>query len=66
MIIESSKDHNYLQKVKDINKDRAMKGLKPVFYKKREIKELRYKDEFDRLEKRGKVTRAIDNAFKKI
>ena len=65
-IIESNKQQKYLQQVKQINKDRAKKGLKPVFYKKRELKEMKFKEEFDNLEKKGRVDKAIDNAFKRI
>ena len=49
------KDKEILKEVKQENRDRAVKGLEPKFYKKRELKDLRHKEKFDKLEKEGKL-----------
>ena len=49
-----------------MNKDRAKQGLNPIYYKKRELKELKYQDEFDKFDKRGKVDKQIHKAYKKL
>ena len=49
-----------------MNKERAKKGLAPIFYKKRELKEMKYKDDFDRFDKQGKVEKEISKAFRKL
>ena len=49
-----------------MNKERAKKGLKPIYYKKRELKEMRYKEQFDKLDKKGKVDKEIHKAYKKL
>ena len=52
---QRKKDKEILKEVKQTNKDRAMKGLDPMFLKKRELKELRHKGQFEKLEKEGKL-----------
>ena len=59
-------DAKYLKKAKEINKERAKKGLKPVYFKRRELKEMKYQEKFEKLDKRGKVDKEIGKAFKKL
>ncbi len=59
-------DSKYLKQAKQMNKERAKKGMKPIYYKKRELKEMRYKEEFEKLEKKGRVDREISKAYRKI
>ena len=49
-----------------MNKERAQKGLKPIYYKKRELKEMKYKEQFEKLERKGRVDREISKAYKKL
>ena len=49
-----------------MNKERAKLGKNPIYYKKRELKEMKYKEEFDKLDKKGRVDREISKAFRKI
>ena len=53
--LNKRKDKQTITQAKQNNKDRVEKGLNPVFLKKREIKEMRYKDKFDNLEKQGRL-----------
>lgn len=49
-----------------MNKERAKKGQTPIYYKKRELKEMKYKEAFDKFDKKGKVDREIQKAYKKL
>ena len=44
-----------LAKVKQENKERAHKGLEPIFKKKRELKEMGLETKFNKLQKSGKL-----------
>ena len=41
--------------IKSENIDRVKKGLEPVFKKKREIKQMKYQNQYEQLEKTGKL-----------
>mmetsp|Transcript_7394 Transcript_7394/g.6553 ORF Transcript_7394/g.6553 Transcript_7394/m.6553 type:complete len:170 (-) Transcript_7394:37-546(-) len=62
----NSAESKYLKQAKDMNKERAKKGLNPIYYKKRELKEMKYKEQFEKLEKKGKVDREISKAMRKL
>ena len=47
--------HETMKRLKDENKQRIEKGQEPVYLKKRDIKTLKHRDHFDRLEKDGKL-----------
>ena len=44
-----------MKEVKNTNKNRVKSGQEPVFKKKREMKNMRYEQQFDQLEKEGKL-----------
>ena len=57
---QKRKDKDILKEIKQENKARAEKGLDPKFMKRRELKELRHKDQFEKLEKSGKLKEFIE------
>ena len=52
---ERKKAQKVMKEAKDANKERAKQGLEPIYLKKREIKQLKFKDKFEKLEKDGKL-----------
>ena len=46
--------------MKQENKEGAEKGLDPKFLKRRDLKEMRYKEKFETLEKSGKLKEFIE------
>ncbi|CAI2379483.1 unnamed protein product [Moneuplotes crassus] len=64
---KSNPESKYLKEAKKMNKERAKKGQNPIYYKKRELKEMRYKEQFDKLDKKkGRVDKEIQKAFRKV
>ena len=49
-----------LKEAKIENEHRVAQGLEPKFLKKREFKELRLKDQFEKLEKRGALDKFME------
>ena len=52
---QKAQDKAILKEVKEQNKERAVKGQEPVYIKKRELKERRHRDKFEKLDREGKL-----------
>ena len=46
--------------LKTDNRDRATKGLEPVYQKKRDIKNIEFKKQFDKLESTGRLDKFME------
>ena len=55
-----------LKQVKSMNEDRVKKGQAPIYLKRRELKELRYKSKFDKLESKGRTEKHMKNVAKSM
>ena len=49
-----------LKQAKVENEERVAEGLAPKYLKKRDFKEMRLKDQFDKLEKRGALDKFME------
>jgi len=57
---QRGKDKEILKGVKQENRERAARGLEPKYLKKRELKDLRHKEAFERLESSGKMKEFVE------
>ena len=57
---ERGRDKKIMKEIKEENKQRALKGLGEVYIKKRELKDRRHKEAFEKIEKEGKMKEFIE------
>ncbi|CDW79299.1 rrna processing protein [Stylonychia lemnae] len=56
---KQKQEKEVIQEQKKVNKERAEKGLQPLYLKKREIKEMQVKQKFEKLDKDGNLEKFI-------
>mmetsp|Transcript_14695 Transcript_14695/g.25015 ORF Transcript_14695/g.25015 Transcript_14695/m.25015 type:complete len:110 (-) Transcript_14695:43-372(-) len=63
---QKKEEEGVLDEMKQQNRERASKGFEPVFHKKRDMKTIKLKKQFDELDKKGKLDKFLDEKTQEV